>query len=180
MNIPTKALISFAASIGISLVSVSAEASDQPGFAQQDLSAGYVLSLPVPSQGWVPLSALPGSAGLPTVSVVAGDFVIVNNGGSDLNSATWAEVVVFGNKSGEGEVETYTALNSFPVLAGPVVFSDNLGLGTYEGGVYTPDRVTATGLMYAVPEPSTYLAGLVMLIPLGRGAFRVISKRKVS
>jgi hypothetical protein len=105
-------------------------------------------------------------------------------------------VVAFSDNGpdGEAEVETYRVLNAMiinSVLHSPDTLysdelpSDTLPPGTFVNGLYTPDRFIpafkpATIMSYSVPEPSTYLAGALLLVPFGRNALRAFGRRKLA
>ena len=137
---------------------------------------------------------LPGvQANLP-FAVQAGELVLLRSGATDNSSANWLAVISFsdvGAGLGHGVATlsiqsnwTDFALN--PQLTGNVLYeteTTSSSLATYSPAsspvAYLFDP-PPPGSDTPVPEASTLWAGLLLLIPFGLSAFRIVRKRQGS
>ena len=141
---------------------------------------------------------LPGVQANLAFAVQAGELVLLRSGATDNSSANWLAVISFsdvGAGLGHGVATlsiqsnwTDFALN--PQLTGNVLYeteTTSSSLATYSPAsspvAYLfdpPQSQPPGGSDSTVPEASTFWAGLLLLIPFGLSAFRIVRKRQAA
>jgi hypothetical protein len=191
-----KRVTSLFAIVWLGIGSASATLTD-PGAPVDSANHTYTLlddSLPQGNEGPPNVT----SSTLLDAPVFEGFLVLGEHGLPNLNDrSTWSDVIHFYNTSdfakGIADLYSWDDFSSFPRFSiddAVVVMAEAVVPGSedpnYHGGNYTiyiaPQDPSSPfhntyNIESVVPEPSTYLAGALLLVPFGMSTLRVIRKR---
>jgi hypothetical protein len=165
---------------------------------------GSVSATLAPGAPTVPLPPTPDFLFLPGVqtalpfAVQAGELVLLRSGATDTSSANWLAVLSFGDTTGSdlhGVATLYVQSNWVgfvldPGRTGNVLYETDSG--TSSQAIYAPASEYGFGgsspvtysfdppVYVPVPEPSTFMAAALLLLPVGLNAFRIVRKYRVA
>ena len=127
-------------------------------------------------------------------AVIEGDLVLGENGVPTSDRSTWSDVVRFYNVNGVGVADVYSweDFTSFGNLNANVkylaeTFVPGSESPNYHGGMFTEYKADAPTLPIntyyiesVVPEPTTMIAGALLLLPFGMSTIRILRGRRAA